>query len=188
MRTKKCVRILPTRSTDRTLLYRILDVLRNQIENKSRKQKKFITLYQEWFPFENWDPADILSNWDGVGGPSQVTGSNVSDQHPMVPIREDSLQVRYHILRQNDDSRYNRVAECEIACYSKEECVCPEGCVLVSVTRVIPDGEDNVGDHSIDFDPTDEHKAFMDSELTPHATVQYVHGCHCCYFLCLVAK
>lgn len=155
--------------------YRILDGLENQIENKSMEQKKFITVYKEWFPFENWDPAEIVSNWDGVGG--QVTTSNVSDQHPIVPLREDSLRVRYHILRQNDDSRYNRVAECEMACYSREECVCPEGCVLVSVTRVIPDGDDNVvEDHSvIDFEPSDEHKAFMDSELTLHATVQYVH-------------
>jgi len=146
--------------------FRTLDNLRNQIENPSRKSKKFITVYKEWFPHPNWDPADIKSN---LGDQSEVSNETFLDAHPF-KLDEDGLRVRYHIIRQTENEGSYRIAECEYACYSHEECQCPRGCVLVTVKKILPKLDAHIIDE-IEFQPTPAQENLMSGEVEKHTNL-----------------
>lgn len=141
--------------------------MRNQIENTSRKNKKFITVYTEWYPHPNWDPANIKSAT--LEDQSDCTNDSFLESHP-INSDEDGLKIRYNIIRQTEDEGSYKIAECEYACYSREECQCPRGCVLVTVRKILPKTDENKID-IINFEPTSPQKSIMVGELDKHTNL-----------------
>lgn len=137
---------------------RILERLRKQIETSSTARKKFIDIYSLYFP--SWDPCAIK---DSV--PTSIDDPGGQDRHPPLVIDDDGLKVRHYMIKKRDNGGFYKVAECAYACFSEEECTCPDGCVFVTVTRVLPQTDDEEPLDQIDFQPSEYFNNLLRCDL-----------------------
>ena len=88
---------------------------------------------------------------------------------------EDGLKVRYYMFNMRDNGHFHVVGECEYACYSRNECICPDGCVMITVVKILSETDDMPLSPPDDFTPLEHHIEFMRSPLHYQGNIWYVY-------------